>query len=351
MLRAVLVHFKALHLFFKGTITAFPLKKVYLPATLMFLLAGIPICCFPSRAEARAQGGAQGTVQPAYFRQLKEYSAGIERYKKEQEKLKREKALKKALIQHTVQPGETLTHIARAYRTELESLICWNGISDPNLIYPGQVLDLLSIPGTIHEVCKGDTLKTIAELYQSRPQTIASFNLLEELPQLIPGEKLVIPGGVLPASEKKAIQNALLASRYGLRGSLPPSPSFDWPLKGRISSHYGWREGGFHYGLDIAVPHGSTIRAAAAGVVQETGTKQGYGLMLTIRHSGGWKTLYAHCSRLLVEKKQKISRGQPVALIGESGNATGPHLHLEIAHGEDRFDPLLFLSGGVVDGD
>ncbi|NLJ56822.1 MAG: peptidoglycan DD-metalloendopeptidase family protein [Firmicutes bacterium] len=279
------------------------------------------------------------------MKQLKKYRAGIEQHKKEQEKIKRKETLSKAIQQHIVQPGETLTHIARDYQLDLEALICWNGLTDPHLIFPGEALDLLSVEGSMHTVNQGDTVESIAELYQSEPQLITAFNLLGEERNLTPGEKLVIPGGTLPAAEKKAVQAALLTSRYGLRDNLPASPAFDWPVSGRISSPYGWRQGTFHYGLDIAVPHGSTIRAAAAGVVAETGTKQGYGLMLILDHRDNWKTLYAHCSRLLVQENEKVSQGQPVALIGATGNATGPHLHLEIRHGKQRFDPQLYLPG------
>lgn len=327
-------------LFFNGKKAFF--SRLIISVLLGFMLTGIPLYFFPAKAAARS--AAQG-IYPAYQQQLGKYSTSVRQHQDEQEKLKRKKALQAAVRQHIVQPGETLTRIARDYRVDLESLICWNGLFDPHLIFPGDVLDLLSIEGTMHIVARGDTLESVAECYQSKPQTIAAFNLLPEQPVLTPGTKLVIPGGILPAEERQAVQATLLASRYGHRGPLPPSPAFDWPVRGRISSKYGWRKGAFHYGLDIAVPYGGTIRAAAAGVVADAGIKQGYGLTLVISHSGGWRTLYAHCSRLLAEKNEKVSQGQPVALIGATGNATGPHLHLEIGHGEHRFDPLLFLPG------
>jgi len=62
-----------------------------------------------------------------------------------------------------------------------------------------------------------------------------------------------------------------------------------------------------------------------------------------IDHGEGWSTLYAHNSRLLVEEKEEVAAGQPVALVGASGNATGPHLHLEIAFNGRKLDPLLLL--------
>jgi len=159
--------------------------------------------------------------------------------------------------------------------------------------------------------------------------------------------QLVIPGGIMPLEERKAVQATLIASRYGGRSTLPGGanerPLFKWPVKGNITSRFGWRDGSFHYGLDIAVPYGSYIGAAAPGVVDFTGFQKGYGLMLVVNHGGGWSTLYAHNSRLLVEKNEEVTAGQPVALVGASGNATGPHLHLEIAYNGRKLDPLLFL--------
>lgn len=298
--------------------------------------------------EARATGIAEVLPRPAYLEQLEKYNIEVVRFREEQEKLQREEALKRALLRHVVQRGETLTKIAALYRTDIESIIAWNELSNPHLIFPGQTLDILIIEGTLHKIRQGDTLESIAVRYKVEPSIITAFNLLGDPPRLKAGEKLVIPGGAMPPEEKKAAQATLIASRYGSRNAVlipAKSPFFDWPVKGEITSRFGWRNGSFHYGLDIAVPLGSYVRASASGTVCFTGYRQGYGLVLEINHGGGWSTLYAHNSRLLVGKQEEVTVGQPVALVGASGNATGPHLHLEISYNGQKLDPLLFLPG------
>jgi len=297
--------------------------------------------------EVQAMIVTERPQKPSYFEQLENYHVEVERFREEQEKLKREEALKKALVHHLVQPGDTLTRIAALYQTDIGSIVYWNGLSNPHLIFPGQSLDILTVEGTLHKIRKGDTIDSIAVRYKVEPQVISAFNLLKDPSRLAVGKKLVIPGGIMPLEERKAVQATLIASRYGGRSTLPGGanerPLFKWPVKGNITSRFGWRDGSFHYGLDIAVPYGSYIGAAAPGVVDFTGFQKGYGLMLVVNHGGGWSTLYAHNSRLLVEKNEEVAAGQPVALAGTSGDATGPHLHLEIAYYGQRFDPLLFL--------
>jgi murein DD-endopeptidase MepM/ murein hydrolase activator NlpD len=297
--------------------------------------------------KAQAAVTAEASPRPLYFKQLEDYNADVVRFREEQEKLQREEALNNALLRYVVQRGDTLTRIAALYRTDIGSLMYWNDLSNPHLIFPGQSLDILTVEGTLHKIRPGDTLGSIALRYKVDPQVIYAFNLLVEPSRFAVGNKLVIPGGIMPPEERKAVQSALLASRYGERNALPGNavtrPSFRWPVQGKITSRFGPRNGSFHYGLDIAVPLGSNVLASAPGVVIFTGFQQGYGLVLMIDHGEGWSTLYAHNSRLLVEESEEVAAGQPVALVGASGNATGPHLHLEIAFNGRKLDPLLFL--------
>ncbi|RJX27748.1 MAG: M23 family metallopeptidase [Dethiobacter sp.] len=328
---------------FKRTVSSCLKLNIFL-VIVFITLGGGTFFLFP--LEVQAMTIAEGPPRPAYYQQLENYQAGVERFREEQEKLKREEALKRALVCHIIQPGETLTRIADLYQTDIGSIVYWNGLSNPHLIFPGQALDILTIEGTLHHVCKGDTIESIAVRYKTEPQVISAFNLLEDPSKLTPGKKMVIPGGIMPLEEKKAVQATLIASRHGERTAGPganDSPLFKWPVIGNITSSFGRRGSSFHYGLDIAVPYGSYVRAAAPGVVDYTGFQQGYGLMLIINHGGDWSTLYAHNSRLLVEKNEVLTAGQPIALVGASGNATGPHLHLEIAYNGRRLDPLLFL--------
>ena len=119
--------------------------------------------------------------------------------------------------------------------------------------------------------------------------------------------------------------------------------NFTWPVSGKLSSPFGTRNGRAHQGIDIAVPTGTRVCAAAAGTVQFAGEKGGYGLCVDVVHAGGYVTRYAHNSELCVRTGQSVAAGEPLALSGSTGNSTGPHVHFEIRRGQQLFDPLLLL--------
>ncbi len=313
------------------------LKNVYFSAVLWGFVLGAFLNFGPAVAETN------GYSRPVYLEELEYYRISVEQHKILQERQKREETLKDALIQHQIKKGETLSGIAALYGTNVQALAYWNNISNPHFIRAGQVLDIVTIKGSLHHVAKKDTLERIARDYSVEPAVVAEFNLLDEK-KLIEGQKLVIPGGISPA-ERVVVPVTILASRGERR--LPESischPLFEWPLNGTITSYFGMRNGLFHFGLDIAAPHGEEIRAAADGVVEYSGVQRGYGRMLIIDHGSGWNTLYAHNSKNLVSKGDQVLSGQFIARVGATGNATGPHVHLEIIFGSLKLDPLLFL--------
>lgn len=129
-----------------------------------------------------------------------------------------------------------------------------------------------------------------------------------------------------------------------------------WPVVGDISSGFGWRANPFDYydeeyhsGIDIAASWGTPIVAPADGTVTFSGYKYGYGRMVIIRHGYGYETLYAHCSYLEVDPGQEVSRGEVIAYVGESGSATGPHLHYEVHLWGSPVDPTCFLPEEVLE--
>jgi len=124
-----------------------------------------------------------------------------------------------------------------------------------------------------------------------------------------------------------------------------------WPLAGKITSRFGMRrdpftgQQRFHRGLDIAASSGTPISSVGPGRVVYAGTAGRLGLTVVVRQADGTSVTYGHCRRLLVGNGQRVAAGQPLAEVGQSGRATGPHLHLEV-HREGRaVDPLDFLSG------
>lgn len=122
------------------------------------------------------------------------------------------------------------------------------------------------------------------------------------------------------------------------------------PVHGRISSEYGYRTNpisgayALHTGVDIAADEGTCIVAAYNGVVKDTGTGEKRGKYVLMEHSDGSETLYCHCSEIIADEDEVIMAGEPLALVGETGWATGPHLHFEIHRGGKSVDPLTVLS-------
>ena len=141
-----------------------------------------------------------------------------------------------------------------------------------------------------------------------------------------------------------ALPDNTTMDKYALGLAQTATPALGW-----VSSAFGWREhpvdGGekFHNGVDLAVNDGTEVKAFADGVVDYIGESPIYGQYLQLRHAGGVTTFYAHCSRLCVQQGQTVTVGEKVAESGETGNATGPHLHFEIKLNGVRLNPLYYI--------
>ena len=134
--------------------------------------------------------------------------------------------------------------------------------------------------------------------------------------------------------------------RSGLR-SVPGTAQNQFPLHypipgAKLTSRYGMRWGRMHEGIDLAAPAGTPIQAAASGRVTFAGWQRGYGLIVIIDH-GAFITKYAHNTENLVRVGDEVLRGQPIAKVGRTGNATGNHLHFELVLDGKAVDPLLYL--------
>jgi murein DD-endopeptidase MepM/ murein hydrolase activator NlpD len=112
----------------------------------------------------------------------------------------------------------------------------------------------------------------------------------------------------------------------------------------RLSSPFGMREGRLHRGADWAAPSGTLVRSFGPGVVRLAFFHGTYGRLVIVDHGYGVRTWYAHCRRILVSRGQRVEAGQPVARVGHSGRATGPHLHFEIRIDGEAVDPLPLLA-------
>lgn len=151
-----------------------------------------------------------------------------------------------------------------------------------------------------------------------------------------------------------------MAQTYASDGTkLPSNVSFQFyelgltktviPVRGEVTSGFGYRispvtgKREFHLALDIAAAEGTEVGAFADGTVQYIGESDEFGLYLKIRHANGVSTFYAHCSKLLVRKGDKVTCGQTIALVGSTGNVTGSHLHLTLEKDNIRLDPAYYV--------
>jgi murein DD-endopeptidase MepM/ murein hydrolase activator NlpD len=143
------------------------------------------------------------------------------------------------------------------------------------------------------------------------------------------------------AAEDARIRGQLAAAQSS--SSAPSSSGFVWPVSGPVVSPFGMRWGRLHAGIDIAVPYGTPIHAAASGRVALAGWVGGYGNYTCIDHGGGIATCYGHQSSLAVSTGQSVAQGQLIGYVGCTGHCFGPHLHFEVRVNGSPVDPLGYL--------
>ena len=156
------------------------------------------------------------------------------------------------------------------------------------------------------------------------------------------------PGGS-DAGSRPALAWKHGPSRLSVAAVRRTTGEWRWPLdRVVVTSSFGKREGRVHEGVDLKAPPGTPVLCVQQGEVIYSGSGiGGYGRLVVIEHPSGLFSVYAHNSRLLVSRGDRVRRGQRIALSGSSGHATGPHVHFEIRKGERALDPELILP--VVD--
>ena len=262
---------------------------------------------------------------------------------------------KKAQIYYTVRRGDTLSTIAARRNLPVEEIMDANNFNS-DFIKAGQEIILPiedykennnsnssrtkenksqkantnnSSNKIIHEVQRGDALSTIARMYGTEIDTIRRNNNLQG-DRIFAGDELIITD--YERGPFSLSRNSLI-----------------WPVNGRVSSNFGWRTHPikktrlFHNGVDIAVPSGTTVKAAASGQVVHSGWMNGFGYTVIIDHGRGVETLYAHNSRTTVSKGSMVNKGQKIALSGNTGLSTGPHLHFGVLRNEEPLNPRNYL--------
>jgi murein DD-endopeptidase MepM/ murein hydrolase activator NlpD len=155
-------------------------------------------------------------------------------------------------------------------------------------------------------------------------------------------EKVLISEANALAAEDARIRGQLAAAQ-GATDSTPSASGLIWPVNGPVTSPFGYRWGRLHAGIDIGVPYGTPIHAAAAGTVVLAAWTGGYGNYTCIDHGGGLATCYAHQSSYAVSTGAQVSQGQVIGYVGSTGHSFGAHLHFEVRINGNPVDPLGYL--------
>lgn len=306
-----------------------------------------------------------------------------------------------------VEPGMTLYSIARANNLSVGELARANSLAAPYSVSVGQNLRVpgrdnaiapqpayakpdttLAAGGGDHTVRAGETLYSLGRTYGVSPFAIAKLNGFSNSVALRQGQTVRIPKGgsgagpVVAAKQPERapagtdtqadIDNGDQVDQPATdMASAQPKPvqqlpqqmvdttqpaqeagslTFRWPVKGRVISGYGSKPGGLrNEGINIAVPEGTDVRAAEAGVVAYAGNElKGYGNLVLIRHEGGWVTAYAHNKDLFVKRGDTVKRGDVISKAGQTGSVTSPQVHFEVRKGATAMDPMRFLNASTA---
>lgn len=258
-------------------------------------------------------------------------------------------------IIHTVEPNESIASIAKISFLKPETIRWANSLAANAQIKAGQKLLLLPVDGMLHKVKRGQNLQMIAELYGVPPDRIAQQNKIRG-GYLLAGQELIIPEGkpIVEATPKPPKAIVQTGKAPGAKPKIPQGKDFS------IEPTYGIFQmpcdcpiitQGFtpsHFGIDFTRKGGGAIFSAEAGTVvrSDYGWNGGYGNVVVIDHGNGLQTLYSHNKELYVAQGDSVTRGQPIALMGNSGRVYGPtgvHVHFEVHVNGVKKNPLIYL--------
>jgi len=270
-------------------------------------------------------------------------------------------------IRHRVLKGENLYRIALNYGITVEDLCRVNGIQDQGLVTEGQVVFVppASPARSTSSAASASRTRTASSRPAEKSTPPSPVKMASAFPtsgsngaQLIKtADRILISNLDEPTPRETAVARDASdveteeiprgdGSPEGISFTLIPSEEpFSWPVQGGIvRSPFGMRHGRQHAGIDISAPMGTPIYAARDGIVSYSGHRfHGYGNVVMLDHGDGFMTVYAHNVANLVREGDAVVRGQMIARVGATGNATGAHCHFEIRNDNLSVNPRSYL--------
>lgn len=244
------------------------------------------------------------------------------------------------IIVYTVHQGDTLAAVAKMFSIS-PSTIMWANDLTSKTLHEGQQLTILPVSGVRYTVARGDTIQGIAKKFGGDAQEISTYNDLADT-ALVAGQSIIIPNGEAPIAPKavaragsaKSVERLLYAPKNSAG-----SGYFVRPLLGGILTQ------GLHgyNGVDLGAPIGTPVYAAASGEVIISKYSAGdpwfggYGNYIAIKHDNGTQTVYGHLSAVYVSVGERVTQGQTIGHVGNTGHSTGPHLHFEVRGARNPF--------------
>lgn len=271
----------------------------------------------------------------------------------------------KSAIAYTVKEGDTLTSIAKANNMTVTELNRINNNQLGDKLMPGDLISLnVTVPMLDVQIVKTVTYQvplsyqTVTEKDDSQytdysKEKVEGMNGVQQCVDKVyyvngaESKREIISRTVVTPSVNKVVVTGT-KQRPKLNGPGESTGKMMWPVPSlhTITTYFTYRWGSFHYGIDISGSgaYGRTIVAADGGTVIEAGWVNGYGNCVKISHGNGLVTIYGHSSRLLVSTGQRVSKGQSIALVGSTGNSTGPHCHFEVVKNGTKVNPLGYVN-------
>ena len=284
---------------------------------------------------------------------------------------------------------DTLYDISRRYSVNMRALIETNHLEPPYALDPGSVIYLP--PPNVHVIERGETLYSVSRRYNVDTRSLALLNGMSRPWTVWPGDELLLPPLARDQMRETSVAAPVAAPPVKVATAKPAAPvkapsvkpppvavadapislkppaakppakvdpapersaetakidsDFIWPVSGTVLKGFGaGADGQRNDGVNISVPAGTQVKAAAGGEVVYAGSELvGFGNLILIRHPGGWISAYAHSEKMLVKEGDLVRQGQPIAEAGQTGNAQSTQVHFELRKGKEPVDPALHL--------